>query len=475
MKFTLSLLVGFLTIGSVSSAVLNPSSSQSLSKSSSTSTQLPSLQIDSRFVVKIRDASLGALYRIEGSSDLLTWTAAGPVIEVREQNFVAPLPFGNDAYRFFRYAQFVPEAVVSLSVESPEFKLASGGTVGVRASVFKLRMSGEAGFLERLGLRLSSGSGQSIVYVSVWEGSEKVGETVFTGNRRTALATLTRLVLLPKGQDKSITVKIDLACVGAACGGIPGDIIRIDHNDGSDPLLQTRIIGASSGRTVPLKGETHSAGVQLMKSFPIIALDPLPANGAADGRLLRYKVTADSRGPVSTAKFTILFDASNSFVTNVTLYGFTDSSYSQPVSGFGSGGKLDSQDISSEPVGGFVPAVRSYVPLYCRRLDGTKAAVTVPADSTYYFEIRGGFVPRPTTANGTGVTVTPPTVIFTLLGDSTPPSRPLLNVGVVEDQGKNLIWSPNSYGQSVLTDADWTSGYAVPGLPPVGITQLRTN
>ena len=74
--------------------------------------------------------------------------------------------------------------------------------------------------------------------------------------------------------------------------------------------------GASSGQTIRVSADAtpNVAGVRLFKSYPTLALSSsLPSTGVADGRLMRFTVTANAAGPVGLSEldFTI---ATSSFV-----------------------------------------------------------------------------------------------------------------------------------------------------------------
>jgi len=124
--------------------------------------------------------------------------------------------------------------------------------------------------------------------------------------------------------------------VGTSQPGAQGSLIRVDFN-GSDST-GTQGTGVGSGNTINATGSTAVAGVRLFKSFPTLALDTLGSTGLADGRLIRYKVTANSNGSIGISSMKFSVATTSATVTNVSLYAFTDASYSSPVSGQGTSG-----------------------------------------------------------------------------------------------------------------------------------------
>jgi hypothetical protein len=96
----------------------------------------------------------------------------------------------------------------------------------------------------------------------------------------------------------------------------------------------------------------------------------MPVSMLADGRLMRFKVSADARGPVSLAKMVFRLITSGVSLSNVRLYAFSDSQYSSPNPG---------QDVD-----GGIPT--SNVGAY---IVGPTSPIVIPAGQTRYFELRG--------------------------------------------------------------------------------------
>jgi len=352
--------------------------------------------------------------------------------------------------------------VVSTSPSSPSYAIAAAGSTGNTVAVLRFRASNEAINLSRIGLKLTStasSSASDLVQVSIWDGATQVGTATFTGTNTAATSTLSTAVVLPKDADKDLTVKVDLAQISASDTGTQGALIAIDNNATTDPT-GTRGTGVNSGATKDATGSTSVSGIRMFKSFPTVALDTLGSTGVADGKLMRFKVTANANGGVGINQFKFAIATTSAAVTNVNLFGYTDSGYSAGVSGFTSG-QISTSNVS--------PTATAFT-------ISPASVINIPAGSTYYFEARGTV-----TASATTYSVT-----TTLNGDSAYPSyigfstysaggtammassSPILS-------GNNLVWSPNATTTSASTHVDWTNGYGVVGLPSSGLIQTRSN
>ncbi len=360
-------------------------------------------------------------------------------------------------------------ATVALDASSPSFSLVSAGTTDVVVGALKFRASNEAVNLTKVGLTLTntaSSSSSDLIKATIWNGATKVGEAYFSGSNASATSTLTSVVSLPKNTDVTLTIKADLNNVGTGeAVAFSGHLLAVDY-------LNSEGTGASSGTTIYPSGSSASSGVRIMKSFPTFALDGTTVNGAtglADGRLMRFKVTADAKGPIGITQFALNLATTTASVTNVTIYGFTDSAYSQAISGISTNGDLQSTDDCASGCpsnGNVVVGVTTSA--------GTATVIQVPAGGTRYFEVRGSI-----SGDATGAAVT-----TKLLGSSSFPataaavgSNPLLvtsSTGV--DTGTNtFVWSPNSTTTAARTDMDWTNGYGVSGLPAGGLFATRSH
>lgn len=352
---------------------------------------------------------------------------------------------------------------VTIDTASPSYAINAAGTTGVTMGVIKIRATNENFNLTKLGLRLdqgsytanSTGSGGAAtgagdltqVYLYNSAGT-LLGTATFTGSNTQATSTLNAPLALVRDTDTTITIKADLAGIGMSAAGGIGNLIKVDP-------VNFEGTGASSGSTVRGGATAGVAGVRIFKSYPTLAVDTLASSGVTDGRLMHFKVTANSAGSIGINKFTFTVSTTSAVVTNVNLYGFTDAAYSQAISGQGSGGLIGSQ-LSTIPQNVAFSIAPSSNP------------VQVPASGTYYFELRG-------TVAGSGTTYS---VNTTLNGDSAYPTVIATTHNVATSSAlsaSNFIWAGNSTSTSAGADVDWSNGFSLPGLPSAGLNQNRTN
>ena len=356
---------------------------------------------------------------------------------------------------------------VTKDASSPSYTIVAGGTTAT-IGVLRFTSTNEAINLERVRLQLTntaSSSPNSLVQVTLWDGATQVGTATFTGANTIATSTLSSTVQIPKDGSKLITIKADLAAIGSgAATSTSGALVAIDYDGGY--AAGTKGTGASSGTAIESSTSSDTAmdGVRVMKSYPTLAKDSVGiANNKLNngtGALLRFRVTANSAGDVGLYKFTFTLSTTTASVTSVNVFGYTDSAYSQPVSGVTSGGQLRSSDVS--------PAASGLVELVITNSGGTATPLQVPAGTTRYFEVRGTV-----TGSATGASVS-----TQLEGDAAYPSLAPGLEGLMADAvavdadatHDDFIWSPNSTTTSATTNNDWTNGFGVPGLPATNLS-----
>ena len=350
--------------------------------------------------------------------------------------------------------------VVSTSPSSPSYANAAAGSTGNAVAVLRFRAANEGVNLSRIGLTLTntaSSSASDLVQVSIWDGATQVGTATFTGTNSKATSTLTTTVALPKDADKDLTVKVDLAQVGTGFTGTQGALIAIDVDTNG---TNTQGTGAGSGSTINATGSTAVSGIRLFKSFPTFALGTIGSTGVADGKLMRFTVTANANGGIGLDQFKFTVATTSASVTGVNLFGYTDSGYSAAISGFTSG-QISTSNVS--------PTATAFT-------ISPSAVINVPAGTTYYFEARGTVTASQTTYS----------VTTTLSGDAAYPSAIGYNAYAAGGTammasttpilaGNNLVWSPNATTTSGANHVDWTNGYGVNGLPSSGLIQTRSN
>jgi uncharacterized repeat protein (TIGR01451 family) len=296
--------------------------------------------------------------------------------------------------------------------------------------------------VQRMAVKLTSGVASDLVKVAVYDGVTKVGDGFILGGATTASITFLSNVLVPKDTDKVLTIKGDFSLIGTGEPvGVSGHLVQVDFLSGQG-------VGKTSGTVVNATGSTAVAGVRVAKSFLTVTdiSSTLTPGGLADGRLMRFKVTADSHGAIGLGRFALaVFPNSASLgVTNITLYAFEDSNYSIPASGTGSSDGM----IPATDAGSWWPSPTS--------------PIQVPAGASRYFEVRGAVSGS---TSGSAVTTT-------LLGDS---AYSGIGIYSIQKEKGYFIWSPNSISQSVKSDNDWTNGYGVSGLPATGLSHTRTS
>jgi hypothetical protein len=276
--------------------------------------------------------------------------------------------------------------------------------------VLKFRPTNDAINLQRIGLVISnraSSTAADLVQVTLWNGATQIGTAVFTGTNLNATSTLSVPVNLPKDTDTLITVKGDLSAIGTS-QPVTGSghllAVNIDNN------TNTYGTGVGSGATINATGSSAVSGIRIFKSYPTLTQDTLASAGAADNKLLRFKVTANSSGSIGISEINLTIATSSTnyavFPTGVNVFAFTDSAYSQGISGVSSGGQLSASNVA--------PTLTA-VSITPQTSGGTATTLQVPAGTTRYFEVRstGG------TGSGTSWSLT-----TTLLGDSAYPVSP---------------------------------------------------
>lgn len=370
----------------------------------------------------------------------------------------------------------VGSLVASTDPSSPGYTIVAAGQTGTTIGVIKFRATNEDININRVGLQLTaasplvgrtaSSSPSDLVMVHLFDGATEIGTATFTGSNLNATSTLATPLLVKRDSDKLITIKADFAPIGMSYSATEGHLVVVDF----DGNTNTQGVGAMSGSTINASGSTAMAGARLLKTFPTFALDTLPGSGIADGRLMRFKITANSAGDVGLDKFTLTLATTSATVTGVNIYGFTDAAYSQPISGVNTGGQFMASNVN--PNGSGVSIIQP------QTSGAASTTVSVPAGQTRYFEIRG-------TVSGTATTYS---VTATLNGDSaypvglptcttatTPCMLQAAAVSSVAGGSGKFVWSPYATTSVTVNGNDWTNGFGVNGLPQSGIIQTRTN
>ena len=347
---------------------------------------------------------------------------------------------------------------MSIDPSSPSYTVISGGTTGQTVAIVKLRASNEAMTLTKLGLNLATGTASDIIDATIYNGSTQVGSLQFNQGVSFATSSLTTTVSLPKDTDVLLTIKADFASVGTSQSGTEGKLVKVDP-------LNAEATGQSSGSTLDTSAPsgTDVAGVRVFKSYPTVTLDTLSGTGVSDGRLMDFRVTASSAGPVGIDQIKFSVSTTTATVTNLALYAYTDAGYSSPISGV---------------VNGQIDATKTVIPTGSAIIFVPSTPVQVPSGSTLYFQLR---------ASVSGVQ-SGSSVVATLLGDSsyssvaagTPTGSTagyFVNsaTALVGTSTNSFIWSGNATSTAGVSDVDWSNGFGLPGFSSSGMIQTRSN
>lgn len=355
---------------------------------------------------------------------------------------------------------------VALDSSSPSYYQAAANTTGNIVGILKFHANNEQINLQKISLQLTNPSASSspndIVKLTLWDGSTQVGEAIFTGSNRNATSTLTGSFNIAKDGDKLMTVKADLADISSTGIGTEGAFIAVDY-DGTDST-GTQGVGQSSGSTISQgsTSDTASSGIRSFRSFPTIAKVSVPTNTLNNGTmsLARLKITANSTGDVGLYKFSIRISTTTAVVSSVNAYAYTDSGFSNAVSGVGSSGKMLNTDLNMTTLWA---SASTQLDVYPQTTAGASTTLQVPAGQSRYIDI---------TATIAGAT-TGASVSTQIEGDAAYASASTLMSfynTLDTDTHNDFIWSPNATTSSTLLHRDWTNGYGVSGLPSANLT-----
>jgi hypothetical protein len=348
---------------------------------------------------------------------------------------------------------------VTVDASSPAYTLAAGGTNGVTMGIVKVRATNDNATLTKLGLILTSGTANSLGNVYIYDGSTLVGTASFSNNVTVATSTLSTPIALTKNIDKLLTIKADLADVGADLAGVEGALVKLDPSS-SEANATAGLI--TTGATVGV------SGVRVYNTFPTIVQDSLTTTGVNDGVLMRFRVTANSAGTLGIGRLTFTVATSSMSVSNVGLYAYSTTYGSGPVQT--STGLVDEVLATTTPyaaatcvtTGGSSCVSDASVTTF--NIKPASTPIQVGASQTVYFELRGSV---------TGV-VSGSSVVTKLLGDSAASPAGQLTSAYTAVSG-NFRWTPQATTTPAFTnDVDWTNGFAIVGLPASGLIQTRS-
>ena len=269
-------------------------------------------------------------------------------------------------------------------------------------------------------------------------------------------------VVIPKDGNVVLGIYADVAGIDVTTASEEGSVVAIDY-DGNAQSGSTYGTGDSGSTVTSVSVDTAVDGLRVFKSYPTLAKLSIPSNSLVTGTgvdLYRFSVSANLANPatgngvgldkfvVNVATSTASAAAGTTTVTNLKVYAYTESGFSNTVPGFSNG--LVVANIVGLVAGDNVAT--------------TSSVVQIPAGATYYFRVVGD-------VTFTGGTSPSGSVTTKILGDSTYPSLATKMGTVIGISTSNFIWSPIATTSALATtDNDWTNGFGVSGLPSDGMT-----
>jgi len=218
---------------------------------------------------------------------------------------------------------------------------------------------------------------------------------------------------------------------------------------GSRPQVNPSALSSKSGFSRP----------RALKAYPSFSKMALSGNslGAGENALFRFKVSAWN-GPVGITQFTAKIIPKNAAIRNINIYGFKDVQYLVPIEGVSAGGKLRSSNVASLDS-------ENKAEINVTSASGGVNAVQIPKGEERFFELRAQV------SNIMG----PASLQAVILGDAELPITGEIDTaaGIRSSGHDNLIWSPNTNGESTTRTKDWTNGFDVPGLNTLQMEEIN--
>jgi hypothetical protein len=350
----------------------------------------------------------------------------------------------------------------STDSSSPAYTVVAGGTTGQLVNVIKFRATSEPVNLQKVGLKLTSGSASDITTAYLYTGTNVrttagvaiaantlVGSVTFASGASTATSTLSTSVQLPADQDATLIVKADIAAIGTNKPGTDGDAIAIDYDS-------ARGVGGNSGKTtdsVKAAGFAGSSGVRAFASFPVFAAGPTaPSNPNGTGQVLKkFTIAANNAGSIGLDKVSITVASTTGItLTNVKLIAYTDPNYSTAANVPGTTGGI---------FGATQANVTSGQKLAFSQTNAGNSPFELGAGQTVYFALVGDVAVN--TSNSTW------TISATVNGDASFSGMLNASFGNAPVVG-NFVWTANATTTAGVADKDWSNGAGLNGLPSTG-------
>ncbi len=392
-------------------------------------------------------------YTVRESMDLKTWaTPAGPVYSARlaldTAKSILLYTLGRTNV-FYRIIETAPADLTILNIDSPFAFVVPGQTVTNTVRFHSTKAVIVHQFV-LLCSRYGHGGDEPIERIVVRDGTETIA-TIEEPNGMETIECATAIVV---DGDKTITIETTPNQIEAGKSS-SGDSFSVNiwYQDSA-----TVIEDVQTGQPASIDGYISSSQrTTVFKTIPTIKQIPLPVPGidtlgVNTGGLLQYAITAPTNGAIGIGKMS--FAVSGFGIGDVTLgvRVFADQELTQSVGT----GQL-AQPITVTP-----NSVTNSVAMFYPETNGGRTILVIPAGTTYYFRVDGGFGDR----DSASITTT----LLTEEGSA---------MGTFDDIDlwyTFLLWTPNSGSQpSTFSGNDWFDSFGLPGMWPDGISQTRTN
>ncbi len=376
---------------------------------------------------------------------------------------------------------------VSLDDDSPSSRIVAAGTTGVELARIKFQAANEDVDLRVIGLQLSSVAsnspedliGKTVTLYDVVNPTVPIATATF-GTGDTATSTQISGIRVTKDNTRVIIVKGDISPITASGPEITssGELLVVDYDGNSTGLANgTYGVGVASGSNVtPSGSDTASAGVRIMKAYPVFTNIPLLTtekvlSSGSSRTLYKFKVTAvggPSGGSVGFYKWT--FDIGSSTLAATTslysLYAYEDADFSQTDS-FSNTGLINAGNCFSGRQS--TAAGPRLVEIYPDKTGCNQSTTTfrISAGATRYFKLTATVADVETGSTNTD------SITVQLAGDAAYSTSTLMMKasGIDGDANNDLIWTPNSTTTVNINGFDFTNGFNVRGLPANGATE----
>ena len=387
---------------------------------------------------------------------------------------------------------------VAAAPSIPTEKWVTAGATGVTVNVLRITTTTEQFALTDLRLQIDttgSSSASDISKVYLYDGAtlvqSKTPSFVDGVEDFTFPSSGSGSFIIPADSFKELTVKVDLASIGASQPGKAGQLVGVDYDGATSS--KNKALGSASGSSVhsSTAEDITGNGIVYFRSVPTLERVAIPVTTLTSGNhvIYKFKVTADPAYDVAVHKF--MFSVATTGVTtfttslpNFTLWNTTDNKRVAAATG--------SAAAMLDHIGNYNANSQLIVRIYADTTDYSTAYVPVPAGQTHTFELRADI-----TTDGSADSVS-----TKLLGDDARSPRLVLTGANALTMGKvsfvdadtanavlgtgygsaggtasiasssSFIWTDYSSDATTthgVATADWMNGFKVPGLLSTGL------